>query len=66
MVQYLVIDLEENFGATYYKSQEEFIEMFSEMFDCEEDFVKVIRQMEGLYEVIEIKGDFTVGFILES
>jgi hypothetical protein len=58
--------LEENFGMTVYDSKEEFVENFSGMFELF-DFDELITEMklDGSYEIIEIKGDCDLDFIVE-
>jgi hypothetical protein len=58
--------LEENFGMTVYNSKEEFVENFSYMFELF-DFDELITEMklDGRYEIIEIKGDCELDFIVE-
>jgi hypothetical protein len=58
--------LEENFGMTVYNSKEEFVENFSYMFELF-DFDELVTEMklDGSYEIIEIKGDCELDFIVE-
>jgi hypothetical protein len=55
-----------NFGMTVYDSKEEFVENFSSMFELF-DFDELITEMrlDGSYEIIEIKGDCELDFIVE-
>ena len=57
--------LEENYGMTVYNSKEELVETFSDMFEIE-TFEELLVEMKGTYEVIEIKGDCEVNFIVEE
>jgi hypothetical protein len=57
--------LEENYGMTVYDSKEELVETFSDMFEIE-TFEELLVEMKGTYEVIEIKGDCEVNFIVEE
>jgi hypothetical protein len=57
--------LEENYGMTVYDSKEEFVEQFSDMYEVE-TFEELIAVMEGTYEIIEIKGDCELEFIVEE
>ena len=57
--------LEENYGMTIYNSKEELVENFSDMFEIE-TFEELLVEMKGTYEVIEIKGDCEVNFIVED
>jgi hypothetical protein len=58
--------LEENFGMTVYDSKEEFVENFGDMFELF-DFDELVNEMklDGSYEIIEIKGDCELNFIVE-
>jgi hypothetical protein len=64
--KFICVYLEENFGMTVYDSKEEFVENFSSMFELF-DFDELIIEMRlnGIYEVIEIKGDCELDFIVE-
>jgi hypothetical protein len=55
--------LEENYGMSVYDSKEELLENFGDMFEVE-TFDELIVAMEGIYEVIEIKGEFDIEFIV--
>jgi len=57
--------LEENYGMTVYNSKEELVEHFSDMFGIE-TFEEMLVEMKGTYEVIEIKGDCELNFIVEE
>jgi hypothetical protein len=57
--------LEENYGMTVYDSKEELVEQFRYMFEVD-NFEDLLVEMEGEYEVIEIKGDFDIEFIVEE
>jgi hypothetical protein len=46
-------------------SKEELLENFGDMFEVE-TFEELIVAMQGIYEVIEIKGDFDIEFIVEE
>jgi hypothetical protein len=58
--------LEENFGMSVYDSKEEFVENFGDMFELF-DFDELVTEMklDGSYEIIEIKGDCELNFIVE-
>ena len=56
--------LEENFGMTVYDSKEELVEQFRYMFEVD-NFEDLLVEMEGEYEVIEIKGECELKFIVE-
>ena len=55
--------LEENYGMSVYDSKEELLENFGDMFEVE-TFEELIVAMQGIYEVIEIKGEFDIEFIV--
>jgi len=55
--------LEENYGMSVLDSKEELLENFGDMFEVE-TFEELIVAMEGIYEVIEIKGEFDIEFIV--
>ena len=55
--------LEENYGMSVYDSKEELLENFGDMFEVE-TFEELIVEMKGVYEVIEIKGEFDIEFIV--
>jgi hypothetical protein len=58
--------LEENYGMTVYNSKEELIENFEGVFSDEElTFEELLVEMEGSYEIIEIKGKCELKFIVE-
>jgi len=57
--------LEENYGMSVLDSKEELLENFGDMFEVE-TFEELIVAMQGIYEVIEIKGDFDIEFIVEE
>jgi hypothetical protein len=57
--------LEESYGMSVYDSKEEFVENFSDMYGVE-TFEELIEVMAGDYEVIEVKGDFELKYIVEE
>ena len=57
--------LEEGYGMSVYDSKEEFVENFSDMYGVE-TFEELIEVMAGDYEVIEIKGDCELKYIVEE
>jgi len=63
-MKYLVCYLEENYGMTVYDSKEELVEQFRYMFEVD-NFEDLLVEMEGEYEVIEIKGECELKFIVE-
>ena len=65
MSKFICCYLEESYGMTVYETKEEFVENFGEMFELD-NFEEIISEMDGIYEVIEIKDDGTIEFILEN
>ena len=63
MSKFICCYLEENYGMSVYDSKEELLENFGEMFEVE-TFEELIVAMQGIYEVIEIKGEFDIEFIV--
>ena len=57
--------LEENYGMSFYDSKEEFVENFSDMYGVE-TFEELIEVMAGDYEVIEVKGECELKYIVEE
>jgi len=57
--------LEESYGMSVYDSKEEFVENFSDMYGVE-TFEELIEVMAGDYEVIEVKGDCELKYIVEE
>jgi hypothetical protein len=62
--KFIVCYLEENYGMTVYDSKEELVEQFRYMFEVD-NFEDLLVEMEGEYEVIEIKGECELKFIVE-
>jgi hypothetical protein len=62
--KFIVCYLEENYGMTVYDSKEELVEQFRYMFEVD-NFEDLLIEMEGEYEVIEIKGECELKFIVE-
>ena len=65
-MKYLVCYLEENYGVSLYNSKEEFVEGFGDMFGDDLTFEEILVEMEGIYEVIEVKGDCEMKWLLEE
>jgi hypothetical protein len=57
--------LEESYGMSVYDSKEEFVENFSDMYGVE-TFEELIEVMAGDYEVIEVKGECELKYIVEE
>ena len=62
--KFIVCYLEENYGMTVYDSKEELVEQFRYMFEVD-NFEDLLIEMEGEYDVIEIKGECELKFIVE-
>ena len=59
--------LEENYGMTFYESKERFVKAFNGMFSEDElTFEELLVEMKGVYEVIEVKGDCEIDYIVEE
>lgn len=57
--------LEESYGMSVYDSKEEFVENFSDMYGVE-TFEELIEVMSGDYEVIEVKGECELKYVVEE
>jgi hypothetical protein len=55
--------LEENYGMSIYDSKEELLENLGDVFGVE-TFEELIVQVQDIYEIIEVKGDFELKFIV--
>ena len=64
-MKYLCCYLEENYGISLYNSKEEFIEGFGDMFGENLTFEELLVEMEGVYEVIEVKGECEINWLVE-
>ena len=64
-MKYLCCYLEENYGISLYNSKEEFIKGFGDMFGEDLTFEELLVEMEGVYEVIEVKGECEIKYLLE-
>ena len=64
-MKYLCCYLEENYGISLYNSKEEFIKGFGDMFGKDLTFEELLVEMEGVYEVIEVKGECEIKYLLE-
>ena len=65
MSKFICCYLEENYGMTFYDSKEELVENFSGMYEIE-TFEELIIEMKGDYEVIEIKGECEIKYLIEA
>ena len=64
-MKYLCCYLEENYGISLCNSKEEFIEGFGDMFGEDLTFEELLVEMEGVYEVIEVKGECEINWLVE-
>jgi len=64
-MKYLCCYLEENYGISLYNSKEEFIKGFGDMFGEDLTFEELLVEMEGVYEVIEVKGECEINWLVE-
>jgi hypothetical protein len=55
--------LEENYGMSIYDSKEELLENLGDVFGAE-TFEELIVKVQDIYEIIEVKGDFELKFIV--
>jgi hypothetical protein len=55
--------LEENYGMSVYDSKEELLENLGEVFEVE-TFEELIVKVQDIYEIIEVKGEFELKFIV--
>jgi len=62
--KFIVMYLHDHYGMYVYHSKEEFIKFHGEQFDTD-DFDKIISEMTGDYEVLEINSEGIVHFHLE-
>jgi hypothetical protein len=57
--------LEENYGMSIYDSKEELLENLGDVFEVE-TFEELIVKVQDIYEIIEVKGDFELKFIVNN
>jgi hypothetical protein len=57
--------LEENYGMSVYDSKEELLENLGDVFEVE-TFEELIIKVQDIYEIIEVKGDFELKFIVNN
>ena len=57
--------LEENYGMSVYDSKEELLENLGDVFEVE-TFEELIIKVQDIYEIIEVKGDFELKFIVSN
>jgi hypothetical protein len=63
MSKFICCYLEENYGMSIYDSKEELLENLGDVFEVE-TFEELIVKVQDIYEIIEVKGDFELKFIV--
>ena len=64
MIKYLKVDLQENYGISFCDTKEEVIEGCG--YDVDEiTFEDLLVAVEGEYEIVEVKGDFELKWLVE-
>jgi hypothetical protein len=65
MIKYLKVDLENCYGVSLCDTKEEVIEGCG--YDVDEiTFEELVEEMKGVYEIIEVKGDFELKWLTEE
>ena len=65
MIKYLKVDLENCYGITFCDTKEEVIEGCG--YDVDEiTFEDLLIEIKGVYEIVEIKGDFELRWLTED
>ena len=65
MIKYLKVDLQENYGISLCDTKEEVIEGCG--YDVDEiTFEDLLVEMEGVYEIVEVKGDFELKWLIKE
>lgn len=65
MSKFICCYLEENYGMSVYDSKEELLENLGDVFGAE-TFEELIIKVQDIYEIIEVKGDFELKFIVDN
>jgi hypothetical protein len=65
MSKFICCYLEENYGMSIYDSKEELLENLGDVFEVE-TFEELIVKVQDIYEIIEVKGDFELKFIVNN
>jgi hypothetical protein len=65
MSKFICCYLEENYGMSIYDSKEELLENLGDVFGAE-TFGELIVKVQDIYEIIEVKGDFELKFIVSN
>jgi hypothetical protein len=65
MIKYLKVDLEDCYGISLCDTKEEVIEGCG--YDVDEiTFEELVEEIKGVYEIIEVKGDFELKWLTEE
>jgi hypothetical protein len=65
MIKYLKVDLQECYGISLCDTKEEVIEGCG--YDVDEiTFEELLVRMVGVYEIVEVKGDFELRWLIED
>ena len=65
MKKYLKVDLENCYGISLCDTKEEVIESCG--YDVDEiTFEELLMEIEGVYEIVEVKGDFELKWLTEE
>jgi hypothetical protein len=65
MIKYLKVDLENCYGISFCDTKEEVIEGCG--YDVDEiTFEELLIEIEGIYEIVEVKGDFELKWLVEN
>ena len=65
MIKYLKVDLEDCYGVSLCDTKEEVIEGCG--YDVDEiTFEELVEEIKGVYEIIEVKGDFELKWLTEE
>jgi hypothetical protein len=65
MIKYLKVDLQDCYGISLCDTKEEVIEGCG--YDVDEiTFEELIEEMKGVYEIIEVKGEFELKWLTEE
>jgi hypothetical protein len=65
MIKYLKVDLENCYGISLCDTKEEVIEGCG--YDVDEiTFEELVEEMKGVYEIIEVKGEFELKWLTEE
>jgi hypothetical protein len=65
MTKYLKVDLENCYGITFCDTKEEVIEGCG--YDVDEiTFEDLLIEIKGVYEIVEVKGDFELRWLTED